>query len=160
MCLMCLCVCFCTWTNLHLRQRCQPGSVQVQLLLQSLRGEELSTRQCSGEADIQYPSRRCIHVRLDVEDEDVLNRHWEHCGYALQEVTQQWRQEVLLGHVMEAHGNAVSKHVLGDDEDSENTLGWDAVDTVWKVWGRDKSIKISQSTDLLIHNWRESGQNV
>lgn len=126
-------------TNLHLRQWRQPRSVQVQLLLQGLGGEEPSTRQRSREAHVQDASRRRVQIRLDVEDENVLDRHRQHRRHALQEVTQQRGQEVLLGHVLKADGDAAAQHVLGDDEDAENTLGWDAVDAIWKSDNRKKN---------------------
>ena len=120
------------WTNLHLCQRGQPQPVQVQLLLQGLGGEEEAARQSGREADVQDPSRRRVQIRLDVEDENVLDGHREHRRHALQEVTQQRWQEVLLGHVLQADGDAAAQHVLGDDEDAEDAGGWNAVDAIWK----------------------------
>ncbi len=116
--------------NLHLRQGCQPWPVEVKLFLQGFGREEESTWQRGREANIQDPSWCCVQVRLDVEAKNIFDRHWEHRRHALQEVTQQRGQEVLLGHVLEAYGDTAAKHVLGDDEDAENALGWNAVDTI------------------------------
>lgn len=132
------------WTNLHLGQWRQPQPVQVQLFLQGLWGEEEAARQCSRKTDIQDPSRRRIQIWLDVEDENILNRHWKHCWHTLQEVTQQRWQEVLLGHVLKADSDAAAQHVLGDDEDTENTMCWNAVSTIWKVKGEQESRKVNE----------------
>lgn len=129
------------WTNLHLGQWRQPQPVQVQLFLQGLWGEEESARQCSRKTDIQDPSRRRIQIGLDVEDENILNRHWKHRWHTLQEVTQQRWQEVLLGHVLKADSDAAAQHVLSDDEDTENAMCWNAVSTIWKV-KREKNQKM------------------
>jgi len=138
--------------DLHLCKWRQPRPVQVQLFLQRLGREEESTGQRSREADIQDPSRRRIQVRLDVEDENILDRHREHRWHALQEVTQQRRQEMLLGHVLEADGDAAAQHVLGDDEDAENTLGRNAVDAIWRDKRRpEEGKKQERWMNVLIH---------
>lgn len=144
------------WTNLHLGQWRQPRPVQVQLFLQGVWGEEESARQRGREADIQDPSRRRIQIRLDVEDENILDRHWKHRRHALQEVTQQWWQEVLLGHVLEADSDTAAQHVLSDDEDTENALCWNAVGAIWKVKEENEWKKVRwMNRDA--HLWIEDG---
>lgn len=141
------------WTYFHLRQWCQPRPVQIKLFLQGLWGEEESARQRGREADIQDPSRRRIQVRLDVEDKNILNRHREHRRNALQETAQQRWQEVLLGHVLEADGDAAAQHVLCDDEDAENALGWNAVDAICRVKeeSRGKKKRLGEWIAVPIH---------
>lgn len=115
------------YTDLHLGQWRQLRPVQVQLLFQGLRGEKQSAWQCGREADVQDASGRCVQIRLDVEDEYILNGHRKHCWDALKEVTQQRGQEVLLGHVLEADGDTAAQHVLCDDEDSKDARCWNPV---------------------------------
>lgn len=114
-------------TDLHLGQWRQLGPVQVQLLFQGLRGKKQSAWQYSWEADVQDASRRRVQIRLDVKDENILDGHRKHSRHTLQEVTQQWGQEVLLGHVLEADGDAAAQHVLCDDEDSKDACRWNPV---------------------------------
>lgn len=116
--------------HLHLCERGESEPVEVELLLQGLGREEESARQGSREADVEDPSWSGVQVWLDVEDEHVLDRHGQHGRHALQEVPQQWGQEVFLGHVLEADRHAAAQHVLGDDENPENALGRDAVDAI------------------------------
>lgn len=40
---------------------------------------------------------------------------------------------MLLGHVLETDGDTAAQHVLGDDEDAEDALGRNAVDSIWKI---------------------------
>lgn len=115
------------YTDLHLGQWRQLRPVQVQLLFQGLRGEKQSAGQCGREADVQDASGRRVQIRLDVEDENILDGHRKHCRHALQEVTQQRWQEVLLRHVLEADGDAAAQHVLCDDEDSKDARRWNPV---------------------------------
>lgn len=93
----------------------------------------MPAQQSGREADIQDPPRRCIQVGLDVEDENIFDGHREHRRHALQEVAQQRGQEMLLGHVLETDGDTAAQHVLGDDEDAENALGRNAVDSIWEI---------------------------
>lgn len=134
-------------TNLHLRQWRQLRPVQVQFLLQFLWGQEASTWQGCREADVQDPSRCCVQVWLNVKDKNILNRHGQHRWHALQEGPQERRQEVLLGHVLETDGDAAAQHVLGDDEDTQNALGRNAVNTIWKSRrgeSREEKVRVNE----------------
>lgn len=109
-------VCFSSFPYLHLCQGGEARPVEVELLFQGFGGEEITPWQRRGETNIQDAPR--LAVRLDVENKHILRRYGQHRRHPLQEVTQQWGQEVLLGHVLEAHCHAAAQHVLGDDEHS------------------------------------------
>lgn len=123
----------------------------------------MPAQQSGREADIQDPPRRCIQVGLDVEDENIFDGHREHRRHALQEVAQQRGQEVLLGHVLETDGDTAAQHVLGDDEDSENALGRNAVDSIWEIKQKknelrnDQKQKFSSNTTQHKKSWFYSG---
>lgn len=54
---------------------------------------------------------------------------------------------MLLGHVLEADGDAAAQHVLGDDEDAENALGRNAMDSIWKIKTKEKTEMNGRTTD-------------
>jgi len=76
-----------------------------------------------------------VRVVLDVEHEHRLPVGGEHGGHALQEEGEQVRQEAFLGHVLQAHRDAVGQHVIGDDGDAERAHGHHPVETVWETDG-------------------------
>lgn len=58
---------------LHMCEGIESGSVEVELLLQSLRWEELTSRQRCGEAHVEHPP--CFRIRLHVKHEHIIRRH-------------------------------------------------------------------------------------
>ncbi len=120
---------------LHMCKGVESRSVEVQLLLQSLRWEKLPSRQCSGETNVEHLS--CICIRLYVEHKHIIRRDWKHGWHPFQEVSEQRGQEVLLGHVLESHSDATAEHLLRNDENPQHTLSTDAVNAIWET-DRDK----------------------
>lgn len=128
---MCVCVCY-------LLRRYQPeqSPVEVDLLLQILRRKERpfarsASRLHRRKSDVQDGALN-VGVVLDVEHEHRFPRGGEHGGDALQEEAEQRREEALLGHVLQAHRDAVGQHVVGDDGDAQRAEGDGAVDAIWK----------------------------
>ena len=110
----------------------QQGPVEVDLLLQVLRGEELvsnATREQSREGHIQDIGAD-VRVVLDVENEDAILGSGEHCCNPLHKQGQEGREEPLLGHVLQPHRDAVGEHVIRDDGDTQGADRRDTVDTI------------------------------
>lgn len=84
--------------HLHLGQRREPRSTEIQLLLQRLGWEGAAPGKGRGEADVE--DALCPAVRLNVEDEDILGGHRQHGGHTFQELAQQGGQEAVLGHIL------------------------------------------------------------
>lgn len=140
-------------------QQGEQRSVQVNLLLESFRGEEtvrggvvvVAPRPLqvigvwcrrtgglqSGEGDIQDASLD-VSVILDVEHEDAVAAGGEDGSHAVHEEGEQRGQEELLGHVLQADRDAVGQHVVGDDGDAQGAQGRDVVDTIYE--GREEGL--------------------
>lgn len=142
---------FCVYTCVHvsfsyLLRGNQPekSPVQVDLLLQLLGGEERpftlpAARLHGGEGDVEDGALH-VGVVLDVEDEHGLPPGGEHGRHALHEEAEERREEALLGHVLQAHRDAVGQHVVGDDGDTQRAGSYNVVDTVWNRKGANMLI--------------------
>lgn len=110
----------------------QQRPVEVDLLLQVLRGEELvpdATREQGREGDVQDVGAD-VRVILDVENEDAILGGGEHSRHPLHKEGQEGRQEPLLGHVLQPHRDAVGEHVVRDDGDTQRAHCSDTVNTI------------------------------
>lgn len=132
-------VCILMFTSkMYLLGRNQPeeGPVEVDLLLKILGREELpfALRPPGLHRREGHVEDGALHVGvvLDVEQEHRFPPGGEHRGHALEEEAEQRREEALLGHVLQAHRDAVGQHVVGDDGDAERAEGHHLMDTIWK----------------------------
>lgn len=126
---------------LHMCKRIESGSVEIELFLQSLRWEELTSRQRCREAHVEHPP--CFRIRLHVKHKHIIRRYWQHRWHSFQKVSEQRGQEVLLGHVLQSHGNAAAEHLLRDDENPQHALSADAVNAIWETQkGRNEEAEI------------------
>lgn len=112
----------------------QQRPVEVDLLLQVLRGEELvsnATREQGWEGDVQDIGAD-VRVVLDVENKDAVLGGGEHGCHPLHKEGQEGRKEPLLGHVLQPHCDAVGEHVVRDDGDTQGADCSDTVNTIWR----------------------------
>ena len=129
----------------------EQSPVEVDLLLQLLRGEERPfTRDASRlhcrKGDVEDGA---LHVRVVL---DVEHKHWlpfggEHSRYALEEEAEQGREEALLGHVLQTHGDAVGQHVVSDDGDAQRAAAHDSMETIWRRDSRFTVIHLRHCLD-------------
>lgn len=112
----------------------EQSPVEVDLLLKLLRREERPfTRGTSGlHRRKGYVEDGALHVGviLDVEHEYRFPFCGEHRRHTFKEEAEQWREEALLGHVLQAHRDAVGQHVIGDDGDTQGTEGHNTMETI------------------------------
>lgn len=125
-------------SKMYLLRRNQPkeGPVEVDLLLQLLRREELPfALRPSGlhrrKGHVEDGALN-VSVILDVEQEHRFLPGGEYGGHALEEEAEQRGEEALLGHVLQTNGDAVSQHVIGDDGDTERAEDHDTMETIWE----------------------------
>lgn len=113
----------------------QQCTVQVDLLLELLWGKVAArgaTRKQGWEGYIENAATD-IAVILHVEDKDTITAGRQNSSHALGEQTQQWWQEAFLGHVLQAHGDAVSQHVVCDDGHTEGAECCYSVESICKT---------------------------
>lgn len=143
-------------SKIYLLRGNQPeeGPVEVDLLLQLLRREELlfALRPSGLHRREGHVEDGALHVGviLDVEQEHRFPPGGEQGGYALEEEAEQGGEEALLGHVLQTHGDAVGQHVIGDDGDAQRAEGHHVMETIWK-----RGFSTSVSTQIPVFDGRE-----
>lgn len=126
-------------SKIHLLRRNQPeeGPVEVDLLLQLLRREELpfALRPSGLHRRKSHVENGALNVSviLDVEQEHRFPPGGEHSGNTLKEEPEQRGEEAFLRHVLQTHSDAVSQHVIGDDVDTERADDHNTMDAIWEI---------------------------
>ena len=84
-----------------------------------------------GETNIKYLCGGCnICVVLDVDDEDVVLGGWDDGGECTHKEFVERRQEACVVDGVQAHGQTVVQHVLGDQTHEQTTGRLHHVDSI------------------------------